>query len=62
MIYTEKVPIPAQPPFSFELSSEIFADGDRQIRNYENGRFWQVIRTNSTLILATVEAVGTVGV
>ena len=60
MIYTEKVTIPTLPPFSFELSSEIFAKGDRQIRNYENGRFWQVIRGNDKLILATVEAAGTV--
>ena len=60
MIYTEKVTIPALPPFSFELSSEIFAKGDRQIRNCENGRFWQVIRGNDKLILATVEAAGTV--
>jgi DNA-3-methyladenine glycosylase II len=60
MIYTEKVTIPTLPPFSFELSSEIFAKGDRQIRNCENGRFWQVIRGNDKLILATVEAAGTV--
>ena len=60
MIYTETVTIPALPPFSFELSSEIFAKGDRQIRNCENGRFWQVIRGNDKLILATVEAAGTV--
>ncbi|MBN1357178.1 DNA-3-methyladenine glycosylase 2 family protein [Candidatus Bathyarchaeota archaeon] len=60
MIYTEKVTVPALPPFSFELSSEIFANGDTQIRNYENGRFWQVIRANGKLILVTVEAAGTV--
>jgi DNA-3-methyladenine glycosylase II len=60
MIYTEKVTVAALPPFSFNLSSEIFAKGDRQIRNYENGRFWQAIRTNDKLILATVEAAGTV--
>ena len=60
MIYTEKVTVPALPPFSFELSSEIFASGDTQIRNYENGRFWQVIRANGKLIFVTVEASGTV--
>ena len=60
MIYTEKVTVAALPPFSFNLSSEIFTNGDRQIRNYENGRFWQVIRVNDKLILATVEAAGTV--
>ena len=60
MVYTEKVTVAALPPFSFNLSSEIFTNGDRQIRNYENGRFWQVIRVNDKLILATVEAAGTV--
>jgi DNA-3-methyladenine glycosylase II len=60
MIYTEKITVAALPPFRFDLSSEIFANGDKQIRNYEKGRFWQVIRVNGKLILATIEAVGTV--
>jgi len=60
MIFTEKVTVAALPPFRFDLSSEIFADGDKQIRNYENGVFWQVIRVDSKLILATVETLGTV--
>ena len=60
MIFTEKVTVAALPPFRFDLSSEIFADGDKQIRNYEKGRFWQVIRVNGKLILTTIEAVGTV--
>jgi DNA-3-methyladenine glycosylase II len=60
MIYTENVTVAALPPFSFSLSSEIFADGDRQIRNYEQERFWQVLRVNDKLVLATVKEVGTV--
>ena len=60
MIYTEKITIAALPPFRFDLSCEIFANGDRQIRRYENGLFWQVIRVNGKLFLATVEAAGTV--
>ena len=60
MIYTEKITATALPPFRFDLSSEIFANGDKQIRNYENGLFWQVIRVNDKLILATVEAAGTI--
>jgi DNA-3-methyladenine glycosylase II len=59
MTYTEKLTLAALPPFRFDLSSEIFAEGDKQIRNYENGRFWQVIRVNDKLILATIEAAGT---
>ncbi len=60
MISTKKITIEALPPFSFDLSAEIFADGDKQIRKYENGRFWQVLRVNGKLILAIVESVGTV--
>ena len=60
MIFAEKIEIAALPPFRFDLSAEIFANGDRQIRTYEKGRFRQIIRANGKLILATVESVGTV--
>ena len=60
MIYTEKITLAALPPFHFDLSSEIFANGDNQIRNYKNGRFWQVIRVNDKLILAIIKSAGTV--
>jgi DNA-3-methyladenine glycosylase II len=56
----EKIEITALPPFNFGFSSEIFANGDKQIRSYENGRFWQVIRVNGKLILAIIKAMGTV--
>lgn len=60
MTFAEKIEITAVPPFRFDLSSEIFANGDKQIRNYEKGRFWQVIRVNGKLFLAVVESTGTV--
>ncbi len=60
MTHDENIIVDALPPFSFDLSCEIFSDGNRQIRFYENGRFWQVIRVNGKLFLATVEAAGTV--
>jgi DNA-3-methyladenine glycosylase II len=60
MVYAEKTELTALPPFNFALSCEIFADGDNQIRNYENGRFWQVIRANGKLFLAVVKSDGTV--
>jgi len=60
VICTERMTIDALPPFSFDLSAEIFANGDKQIRTYEKGRFRQIIRTDGKLILATVESVGTV--
>jgi DNA-3-methyladenine glycosylase II len=48
------------PPFDFDLSAKIFSDGDKQIRKYENGKFWQVFRVNNKLILVIVKALGTV--
>ncbi len=60
MIHTKKLTIAALPPFRFDLSSKIFAHGDRQIRNYDDGLFWQLIHVNGKLILVTVKAAGTV--
>ena len=60
VIYADKTEITALPPFRFDLSSEIFAEGDNQIRNYEKGKFWQIIRVNDKLVLAVVESTGTV--
>jgi DNA-3-methyladenine glycosylase II len=58
--FAEKIEITALPPFRFALSCEIFANGDKQIRNYEKGMFWQVIRVNGKLVLAVVESIGNV--
>ena len=58
--FAEKIEITALPPFRFALSCEIFANGDKQIRKYEKGRFWQVIRVNGKPVLAVVESIGTV--
>jgi DNA-3-methyladenine glycosylase II len=60
VVCTERIIVAALPPFNFELSAEIFADGDRQIRTYEKGKFRQTIRNHGKLILATVESLGTV--
>lgn len=58
MIYAEKFEISPLPPFRFDLSCEIFHNGDKQIRNYKNGKFWQVIRVDGKLVLAIVESEG----
>jgi DNA-3-methyladenine glycosylase II len=60
LIFAEKLEIVALPPFRFDLSAEIFANGDRQIRAYEKGMFRQIIRADGKLILVTVESAGTV--
>jgi DNA-3-methyladenine glycosylase II len=60
LTYTERLILKCKPPFDFNLSVVIFSDGDRNIRKYENGRFWQVIRLDDELFLATLNALGTV--
>lgn len=50
----------AVPPFDFDLSARIFSDGDKSIRRYEDGRFWQVIKTDGKLVLIVVESLGSV--
>jgi len=48
------------PPFDFELTAMIFSDGNPKIRNYQGGEFWQVIRTESRLVLITIKNAGAV--
>ena len=48
------------PPFSFDLSAAIFSEGNERIQRYENGIFWQVIRPNGKLVLASMRSTGTV--
>ena len=52
--------IQAVPPFDFHLSATIFAGGDPQVRTYADGKFWQVLRVDSRLVLVIVSASGTV--
>jgi DNA-3-methyladenine glycosylase II len=59
-MHTETLTLECVAPFDFNLSTMIFSDGDRTIRKYENGKFWQVVRVNRKLILATMKALGTV--
>jgi DNA-3-methyladenine glycosylase II len=55
-----KLKIEPVPPFDFNLSARIFSEGDKQIRKYENGKYWQVVRVNSKLILVTIRSSGVV--
>jgi len=48
------------PPFDFSLSSQIFSLGDRRVRRYENGVFWQAARLSERLALLRVHSTGTV--
>jgi DNA-3-methyladenine glycosylase II len=55
-----KLVLKAVPPFDFDLSARIFSNGDKRIRRYEDGRFWQVIRTDGKLVLIVVKSLGSV--
>ena len=48
------------PQYDFDLSARIFRDGDEQIRNYENGRYQQVIKVENKLVLVTIKPSGNV--
>lgn len=60
MISTELLELHPVPPYDFDLSMSIFSGGDPQIRKYENGKFWQVVRFDSRLVLVTAENTGPV--
>lgn len=48
------------PPFDFDLSAKIFSEGDERIRRYENGTYWQVLRLDHKMVLATLCSSGNV--
>jgi DNA-3-methyladenine glycosylase II len=48
------------PPFDLDLSARLFLNGDWRIRRYEAGRYWQVVRLEERMALATVRSLGTV--
>ncbi len=39
--------LPIKPILPFDLSTKIFADGDPQIRKYEDEKFWQAFKMQS---------------
>jgi len=55
-----KLTLKAAPPFDFDMSARIFSDGDGRIRRYEDGRFWQVIRTDGKLVLIVINSLGSI--
>ncbi|MGA3192868.1 MAG: DNA-3-methyladenine glycosylase [Candidatus Bathyarchaeia archaeon] len=60
MTNTETLILRCVPPFDFNLSVMIFSNGDRSIRKYQDGKYWQVVRLGDTLVLVTMKALGTV--
>jgi len=55
-----KLEIAPVPPFDFDLTAMIFSNGDEQIRRYEAGKYWQVMRVGHKLGLITVSSEGSV--
>jgi DNA-3-methyladenine glycosylase II len=47
------------PPYDFDLSARIFSGGDPQIREYENGKFSQVLRVGR-LVWINIESKGSI--
>jgi DNA-3-methyladenine glycosylase II len=60
MAFTETFIVEASAPFDFDLSAQIFSNGDTQIRVYRNGLFYQVLKINGNLVLAKLTSKGTV--
>ncbi len=60
MTFTETFTIQALAPFNFDLTAQIFANGDKQIRSYANGQFSQVLKVNGKLVLIRLTSTGTV--
>ena len=60
MTFTESFKVEAAAPFNFDLTAQIFRNGDPEIRIYREGVFRQVIRLGSRLVLVEVSSVGSV--
>jgi DNA-3-methyladenine glycosylase II len=60
MTFTESFKVQAVAPFNFDLTAQIFGNGDKQIRNYANSQFTQVLKINGKLALVKLTSTGTV--
>jgi len=59
MTFTETLKVKATAPFNFDLTAQIFRNGDKQIRTYRDGVFSQVLKLNGQLALIKVTSTGT---
>lgn len=59
MIATETIALKCVPPFNFDLTASLFSNGDAQIRRFDEGKFWQVLRADNQLMLVTLRSSGT---
>ena len=61
MAFTQTLTIKAQEPFDFDLSAQIFAGGDHQVRVFADVCFSQVVNIGGKLIFVNITSKGTVG-
>ena len=59
MTYTETFTVQALAPFNFDLCAQIFSSGDKEIRSYANGEFYQVLKLNGNLVFISITSSGT---
>ena len=52
MAFAETFTIKPLPPFSFDLTAQIFGNGDKHVRSYAGGVFQQVLQVNGNHVLA----------
>jgi len=52
MPFVEAFTIKPLPPFSLELTAQIFSSGDKHVRSYQGGIFQQVLQINGNHVLA----------
>jgi DNA-3-methyladenine glycosylase II len=60
MTFTQTFTVQALAPFNFDLTAQIFSNGDKQIRTYQNGEFHQVLRIYGNLVLINLNSIGTI--
>ena len=58
MTFTETFEVSATAPFNFDLTAQIFRNGDKQIRTYRDGVFSQVLRLNDQPALINATSTG----
>lgn len=57
-MYKSTFNIKALAPFDFDLSCQIFSNGDKNIKKYANNHFWQAVKVNQEEIFLYIESVG----
>ncbi len=59
MTYTETFVLKQLPPFSLDLSAQVFSKGDKQVRAYINNEFSQVFQVGDCLVFTKITSLGT---